>query len=134
MTSVLYKVTNKFTGKSLIATFPGTVAAMKTAVTAAAQAFGQSLLVFEILSYSINPARSERNFRAQSYLNGVVFLESPDFADLFVGTPAPVPPPANTIPDGTIFTAGDGTLTFTQALKCDGEVDFLGGTLLSVGQ
>lgn len=134
MTSVLYKVTNKFTGKSLVANFPGTYDAMKAAVTAAAQAYGQSLLVFELLSYSMNPARSERNFRAQSYLNGVVFLESPDFADLFVWTPAPVPPPANTIPNGTIFTVGDGPLTFKQALKCDGEVDFLGGTLISTGQ
>lgn len=134
MTSVLYKVTNKFTGKSLVATYPGTYDAMKAAVTAAAQVFGQSLLVFEFLALSVNPARSERNFRAQSYLNGVVFLESPDFADLFVWTPAPVPPPPNTIPAGTTFTAGDGTLTLTQALKIDGEVDFLGGTLLSIGQ
>lgn len=134
MTSVLYKVTNKFTGKSLVGNFPGTYDAMKVAVTAAAARFGQSLLVFELLSVSFNPARSERNFRAQSYLNGVVFLEAPDFAELFLWTPSPVPPPANTIPDGVIFTVGDGPLMFKQALKIDGEVDFLGGTLISTGQ
>ncbi len=135
MTSILYKVTNKPTGKSLVGTFPGTFYEMQAAVLAEAQKYGGGQLEFQQLARSVNPVRSDRSFRAQSYLNGAVYLFTSDFSSLFNWSPAPTPPPVSTIPEGTFFTLGDSlTLTFVPTLIINGQLIGEIGLLMEIVQ
>lgn len=135
MNGLLYKITNVTNGKILVGAFTGTFDQLVAQIQTQAAGKGNFSLTIEQIAPSVRPARSERSFRAQSYLNGIVYLQSQNFASLFTNDPMPVAPPVSTIPAPVHFTSGDQlTLLFKGTLHVEppAEIDSLDGTLQQV--